>query len=211
MWSLEAFSYMKYLYECHEHSSSQAFTIKASHTADLSTCSFLGRWDYLWWSCWSERILHSTCCVCHYSGNVFHPSSWLSVAFRKSPHWKDVESLWLCQSKSTGGAALHFVCVECDTAIKRKGPLIRPWGTQDTHYAFSDSEIQPHQESEQSLKCPLSSQSHPIKVVFSCCEHISSIHFFLIIILWSSKLPNRGRRHPVVLLMWGLEIPSCCC
>lgn len=164
MWSLEAFSYMKYLYKCHKHSSSQAFTIKAPHTADLSRCSFLGRQDYLWWSCWSEWVLHSTCCVCHYSGNVFHPSSWLSVAFRKSPHWKDVESLWSCQSKSTGGAALRFVCALCDTTIKRKGLLIHPWGTQHTRYALSDSETRLHQESEQSLNGLLSSQSHPIKV-----------------------------------------------
>lgn len=114
--------------------------------------------------------------------------------FAKSPHWKDVESLWSCQSKSTGGATQCFVCVECDTPIKRKGPLIHPWGTQHTRYALSDSEIQPYQESGPSLNGPLSSQSYPIKVVVSCCEQISSIHFFLIIILRSSGLPNRGRR-----------------
>lgn len=111
-------------------------------------------------------VITAEMCFTHHPGFQWH--------FAKSPHWKDVESLWSCQSKSTGGAVLLFVCVECDTVIKRKGLLIHPWDTQHTPYALSNSEIQPHQESEQSLNGPLSFQSQSVKVVVSCCEQISS-------------------------------------
>lgn len=144
-------------------------------------------------------------CFTHHPGFQWH--------FAKSSHWKDVESLWSCQSKSTGGAALRFVCAECDTAIKRKGPLIHPWGTQQTRCALSESGIQPHEESEQSLNGPLFSQSHPIKVVVSCCEQISSIHFFLIIILRS--VAKQRQKTDILLfrffedLKWSPAAVSC--